>query len=244
MPFEEDDLMRTNVFLSTVAAAALALGCVAASAQTTEKGSGGAPSGAMEKSAPSGAMENSAPGEARTPQHGSGTVEKSKPGPMNGPRAQGASPSDSREGKPENKAAQGGATTQPGAGNSRMSSDGKPGADKAANDRSAQRGGEANQGRNGAQTTVGAAPSSETKLTGEQRTQIREKVIATGPKLTNVNFALNVGTVVPRDVRVVEVPTIIIDLHPEWRGYRYFVVNDRVVIVEPDSLRIIAILDV
>ena len=92
MPFEEDDLMRTNVFLSTVAAAALALGCVAASAQTTEKGSGGAPSGAMEKSAPSGAMENSAPGEARTPQHGSGTVEKSKPGPMNGPRAQGGQP--------------------------------------------------------------------------------------------------------------------------------------------------------
>ena len=81
-------------------------------------------------------------------------------------------------------------------------------------------------------------------MTTEQRTQIREKVIATGPKVTNVNFSLNVGTVVPNTVRVVEVPPVIVDLHPEWRGYRYFVANDQVIIVDRTTLRIIAVLDV
>ena len=59
-----------------------------------------------------------------------------------------------------------------------------------------------------------------------------------------MDFALHVGTVVPRDVRIVEVPTVIVDMHPEWRGYRYFVVNDQVIIVEPDTSRIVAVLDV
>ena len=93
-------------------------------------------------------------------------------------------------------------------------------------------------------STVGAAPSSETKLTVEQRTQLREKVIPTGPKVSNINFSLNVGTVVPRTVLVAEVPPVIIDIHPEWRGYRYFVVNDRIIIVERETLRIVAVLDV
>jgi len=35
---------------------------------------------------------------------------------------------------------------------------------------------------------------------------------------------------------------VIIDIHPEWRGYKYFIVNDEIVIVEPSSLRIVAVI--
>jgi hypothetical protein len=45
-------------------------------------------------------------------------------------------------------------------------------------------------------------------------------------------------------VHVVAVPEVIVEYHPEWRGFRYFLVNDQLVIVEPDTLRIVAIVDV
>jgi hypothetical protein len=94
------------------------------------------------------------------------------------------------------------------------------------------------------QTTVGATGSS-INLTPDQRTKIRETVLtSSAPRVDNVNFSVHVGTVVPRSVHVVEVPTTLVDIHPEWRGYRYFVVHDQIVIVEPDSLRIVAVLDV
>lgn len=94
------------------------------------------------------------------------------------------------------------------------------------------------------QTTVGATSSS-INLTPEQRTKVRETVLtSSAPRVDNVNFSVHVGTVVPRTVRVVEVPSTLVEIHPEWRGYRYFVVHDQIVIVEPDSLRIVAVLDV
>jgi hypothetical protein len=83
-------------------------------------------------------------------------------------------------------------------------------------------------------------------FTTEQRTKIRETVFkgSNAPRVGNVTFSLNVGTPVPRTVRIVEVPEVIVEVHPEWRGYRYFIVNDELVIVEPDTLKIVAIIDV
>jgi hypothetical protein len=90
------------------------------------------------------------------------------------------------------------------------------------------------QHQGGSNTTV--------NLTTEQRTKIRETVLTgSAPRVTNVTFAINVGTVVPRTVNVVEVPQPLIEIHPEWRGFRYFVYNDEIIVVEPDSLRIVAV---
>src|SRR5262245_43922825 len=82
-------------------------------------------------------------------------------------------------------------------------------------------------------------------LTTEQRTKIRQTVLASGnvPRATNVNFSVSVGTAVPTSVRVVAVPTVIVDIHPEWRGYMYFVVDDQIIIVDRNH-RIVAVLDV
>jgi hypothetical protein len=83
-------------------------------------------------------------------------------------------------------------------------------------------------------------------FTSEQRTKIRETVLKerNAPRISKVDFAINVGTVVPRTVHIIEVPEVIVEFHPEWRGYRYFIVNDEIVIVEPDTLKIVAVVAV
>lgn len=232
--------MKTKL-LATVGAAALALSFAAASAQTTMEKGGGAPAGTMEKGGAPAASERGPAADQRAPGAQRGTMEKSKTAPGD-QQAQTPGKQDNRaaEGKTgdrmeKDKAAQG---AEPKGSDNRMSSENNKPSDSKMGDKAAERGGP------NAARTVGAAPSGEARMTTEQRTQIREKVLATGPRVNSVNFALNVGTVVPHDVRFADVPPVIIDIHPEWRGYRYFIVNDQIVIVEPGSLRIIAVLDV
>jgi Protein of unknown function (DUF1236) len=83
-------------------------------------------------------------------------------------------------------------------------------------------------------------------LSTEQRTQIREKVLRerNAPRVGKVNFSIREGTVVPRSVHVVEVPDILVEVHPEWRNYKYFIVNNELVIVDPETLKIVAVVDV
>ena len=83
-------------------------------------------------------------------------------------------------------------------------------------------------------------------LNPEQRTKIRETVIrrSDAPRLSksNINFNLSVGTTVPRSVHVATLPAEVIEIHPAWRGFMYFLVGDEIVVVEPGSLRIVAVL--
>jgi Protein of unknown function (DUF1236) len=83
------------------------------------------------------------------------------------------------------------------------------------------------------------------KLTTEQRTKIRTTVLQGGnaPRVSNVDFSVTVGTVVPRErVRVVAVPPTLVEIHPAWRGYMYFIAGERIIIVEPSSYKIVAVL--
>ncbi len=118
------------------------------------------------------------------------------------------------------------------------------------------------QGQSGAaQGQTGAAPQGQSgqgqarqqgqggggnvTLTTEQRTKIRQTVLTGGnaPRVSKVNFSLSVGTAVPTSVHVVTVPQVIVDIHPEWRGYLYFVVGDQIIIVDRGH-RIVAVLAV
>jgi hypothetical protein len=64
------------------------------------------------------------------------------------------------------------------------------------------------------------------------------------PRVTNVNFDIKVGIVVPRTVRVAPLPPTLITIEPEWRGYMYFVYNDEIIVVNPRTLEIVAVLEV
>jgi hypothetical protein len=84
-------------------------------------------------------------------------------------------------------------------------------------------------------------------FTPEQRTRIRTTVIqaSNAPRVAHVDFALNVGTVVPRErVHLVTVPETIVEVHPAWRGFLYFVTNDEIIIVDPRSYEIVAVVNV
>jgi hypothetical protein len=82
-------------------------------------------------------------------------------------------------------------------------------------------------------------------LNAQQRTTIRTTVLqgSNAPRVNNVDFSVSVGTVVPRDrVKVVAVPPTLVEIHPAWRGYMYFIVGERIIIVEPSSYKIVAVL--
>lgn len=61
--------------------------------------------------------------------------------------------------------------------------------------------------------------------------------------ITNVNFSVSVGTVVPSHVEFRPVPTSIVEIVPQYRGYDFFVVRDEVVIVEPRTHRIVDVIE-
>jgi hypothetical protein len=71
-------------------------------------------------------------------------------------------------------------------------------------------------------------------LNEEQRTRVQKEVLSGRdvPRVDRVDFAINTGVVVPERVRVREVPSVLIDIHPEWRSDEYFVANDEIIIVD------------
>ena len=46
----------------------------------------------------------------------------------------------------------------------------------------------------------------------------------------------------PRNVHIVDVSDDIVRVVPQWRGFRYFVVRDEIVIVDPDTFEIVAVI--
>jgi hypothetical protein len=105
------------------------------------------------------------------------------------------------------------------------------------NQRSGQSG--ADTGRSSGSTNVNV------NLSTEQRTRIKEVIVRqkSAPRVANVNFSLTVGTPVPRSVHIVRVPQTIVEIEPAWRGYDYFMVGDQIVIVDPRTKHIVAVIE-
>ena len=84
------------------------------------------------------------------------------------------------------------------------------------------------------------------KLSTEQRTQItsviREQRVA---PVTNVNFSISVGTRIPREgITLHSLPSRVVTIYPEWRSYKYVLVREEIVIINPDTYEIVAVLNV
>lgn len=92
-------------------------------------------------------------------------------------------------------------------------------------------------------TTTGQAGAG-AKLSTEQRTTIRTSITKQNIKpVTNINFSISVGTRVPRTVTFHPLPAEVITIYPDWRGYEFFLVNDEIVVVNPRTLEIVAVLE-
>ena len=78
----------------------------------------------------------------------------------------------------------------------------------------------------------------------EQRTKIKQTIKSVNVEPVEVDFSVSVGAVVPSTVVLHTLPVEIVEVIPDYRGYRFFLLPDgRIVIVEPSTLRIVLILD-
>jgi len=81
-------------------------------------------------------------------------------------------------------------------------------------------------------------------LKTEEKTRLRQAVTRLDVKpVTNVNFAISVGTAVPQTVTLHRVPTTIVEIVPQYRGYDYFVVREQVIIVHPQTHKIVDVIE-
>ncbi|MEA2986495.1 MAG: hypothetical protein QOD94_2749 [Alphaproteobacteria bacterium] len=94
-------------------------------------------------------------------------------------------------------------------------------------------------------STTGAAPSGGAAAPPpEKQSQIASAIKQEKIKeVTNVNFNISIGARVPSTVQFYPIPTRIIEIYPEWRGYRVILVNGRYVIVRPNTYEIVYIIE-
>src|SRR4029450_8368474 len=90
-------------------------------------------------------------------------------------------------------------------------------------------------------TRQGAAGSA--KLTTEQRTKISSVIKSQKVESVRLNVSVSVGTRIPADVRLHSLPQEVSVIYPEWRGYDYILVGDQIVIVNPRTHEIVAIIE-
>jgi hypothetical protein len=98
-------------------------------------------------------------------------------------------------------------------------------------------------------TNNAQAPSSNTNVTAsanigvQEQTRISQSIARLNVRpLTNVNFSVAVGTAIPRNVRLQPLPADIVQVVPQYRGYNFVVVRDEIVIIEPSSYKIVAVM--
>jgi hypothetical protein len=80
-------------------------------------------------------------------------------------------------------------------------------------------------------------------LSSEQRSEVTQAFTSKSVNtVSNVNFDVSVGATVTRDVHLAPVPDEVVRILPQYRGYRYVVVRDEIVIVEPRTKRVVEVI--
>ena len=90
-------------------------------------------------------------------------------------------------------------------------------------------------------------PSNETTasvdISTEQKTEIRTVIQETKVEPADVDIDISVGVAVPTTVEFHPLPSRIVEIVPQYRGYEYFVLADgRIIIVEPSSHEVVYII--
>lgn len=100
-----------------------------------------------------------------------------------------------------------------------------------------------NSQQNTAERSSNTNVNASVNINDQQRTRISQSISHLNVQpLNSVNFSLSVGTVVPRDVRLQPLPSEVVEMVPQYRGYDFVLVKDEIVIVEPSSYKIVAVL--
>jgi Protein of unknown function (DUF1236) len=214
--------VRKAKLLSTVAAALL-LANGAASAQTTKETPERAP--APQQNAPAEKMAPSMKSEQKAPQT-TGQAPKSDADQ----KAQAPARSMDKDSKP-------GAATGKSDANGASKTEQKAQSPSGTPSQSTQSTTEQNR------TTTGQGAAGSAKLTTEQRTKITSVIKSQKVEPARLNVSVSVGTRIPADVRLHALPQEVIVIYPDWRGYDYILVGDQIVIINPRTHEIVAIVE-
>jgi hypothetical protein len=90
-------------------------------------------------------------------------------------------------------------------------------------------------------TTTSPATTGSITIAPEKRTVIRQKLSTASP--VTVKEKVTVGWTVPESVELQTVPDTIVSDVPSVKGYRYFVYNDDVVLVDPQTRKVVTIVE-
>ncbi|QRM27636.1 DUF1236 domain-containing protein [Microvirga sp. VF16] len=90
-----------------------------------------------------------------------------------------------------------------------------------------------------------ARKSASTSLSSEQRERFKTSMETTGSKrqASSTKIEIREGVTPPEDVEIMVVPQTIITEAPELRSYRYVVIGDEVVLVEPETRCVIEVIE-
>lgn len=241
--------MRKTLMATVAVAAVVGFTSLAAAQGTMDSGKGAAkPAGAAEEQkAPGGAM---APQQGtKAPQSAQGADQGAKPGakpeqrmgqePKNETTPQRGAEENrgttqERGAQQEQKTKQQGATEERGTTQRGAKEDsGKSGVNAS------------EQGANPTQGAHNASRGASVQLSQNQRGQI-QSIIGKGGGArarTDVHFNVAVGAIVPRDVHIEVLPEDVVAVVPQYEGFDYVVVGDQILIVDPDSLAIVAVIE-
>jgi hypothetical protein len=236
--------MMKNKLLATVAMTAL-IGCTSfAVAQNA-----GPQGGAMQSPGAQQHQMGNPGGAMSTPSGGNAQTEPSTSAP------QGSSPEGkgfTQEDRNKSATPQRGAQEQRGPQNQRGAQGNQPGQagangtqERMGQDQDhAQDRGKAVQGQAQQNGTSGRSGGASVQLSQDQRTKIRGVIVGDRnvARVDHADFNIRVGVAVPRTVHIAVLPPEVVTIVPEYRGFEYVMVGDQLLIIDPDTLEIVAIL--
>jgi hypothetical protein len=187
------------------------------------------------------------PDEKTAPRESAAPKEKAPAEKMSEPKEKGSAPGELRKGAESTPKG-----TEPAEKRAEPKDKGMKGAAEKAPDRkdSTPKGAEkAPEPKEKATKGAGAEPkdkgaAGKVQLTEEKRTNIGQSLSRETNlnRANNVRVTVNIGTRLPRSVRLVALPAAIVAIVPEYRSYRYVVVEDRICIVEPATYEIVEVI--
>src|SRR5262245_46263567 len=97
--------------------------------------------------------------------------------------------------------------------------------------------------QNRSTTTGQGAAAGSAKLSTEQRTKITSVIKQHKVEPTKLNVSISVGTRVPASVHLYPLPVEVVEVYPAWRGFEYVLVGDQIVVINPRTHEIVAVLE-
>lgn len=80
-------------------------------------------------------------------------------------------------------------------------------------------------------------------ISSRQRSRVHDVLVRRQVAPANIDFPVRIGARIPNYLTTYDLPDEIYDYAPGYDGYRYFVTNDEVVIVDPETMEVVAVLD-